>query len=471
MTTNNEKNTQENRQQEQHPHGDKEQELIKLLIEKQAQVTKAEKERKTNEKKIKNIENSSTWKYSKPWRKFSKTAKTESYIKELETNLQETQKELYKTRERLNEAMLDDRKLNSNQVHELIKDTKDEAKLMDFIDEAIQSKKQHQTNYTHALRYAARLFMKEKTDYRNLVYSNILSGLNIEEIPEFMIRAGLDDERIPLRQAASFRASLNMRIRQKQLTGSLPEWVLDEKQDAYTFMDRLGVRKPWTSEAKYKHTDIPKEEGIVIKPADGAGSRGVYLVYSFHDIIDIKRSKAIDSWDGLIETMKEDLTSGWVTDDEWFMEELIFEDKQRKVPASDIKFYCFYGKVGLILEITRVPEMKYCWWTTTGEHVRTGKYDEDLFKGRGVSTDEIELASSISAKIPAPFIRIDFLRSTNGLVFGEFTPKPGNYDDFDELTDQWMGDYFIEAEGRLANDLLNGKAFNEYKALRESLDK
>nr|WP_245301694.1 ATP-grasp fold amidoligase family protein [Virgibacillus natechei] len=262
-----------------------------------------------------------------------------------------------------------------------------------------------------------------------------------------------------------------MRIRQKQLTESLPEWVLDEKQDAYTFMDRLGVRKPWTSDKKYKHTEIPKEEGIVIKPADGAGSRGVYLVYSLNDIIDIKRSKTIDSWDSLIETMKTDLTSDWVMNDEWFIEELIFENKQEKRPASDIKFYCFYGKVGIILEITRVPEMKYCWWTTTGEHIRTGKYDEDLFKGKGISADEIELASSISAKIPAPFIRIDFLRSADGLVFGEFTPKPGNYDDFDQLTDQWLGDYFIEAQGRLTNDLLNGKQFEEYKTFIESLTK
>jgi hypothetical protein len=111
----------------------------------------------------------------------------------------------------------------------------------------------------------------------------------------------------------------------------------------------------------------------------------------------------------------------------------------------------------------RVPELRYCWWTITGERVRTGKYDEDLFKGQGVTQSEIEFASDISLKIPAPFIRIDFLRSENGLIFGEFTPKPGNYDDFDEKTDKWLGDYFIEAQGRLSDDLLNGKDFLEFK--------
>jgi hypothetical protein len=95
--------------------------------------------------------------------------------------------------------------------------------------------------------------------------------------------------------------------------------------------------------------------------------------------------------------------------------------------------------------------------------VRTGKYDEDLFKGQGAIQSELDLASDISLKIPAPFIRIDFLRSDNGLVFGEFTPKPGNYDDFDEKTDKWLGDYFLEAQGRLNNDLLYGKDFSAFQ--------
>src|SRR5699024_676313 len=37
------------------------------------------------------------------------------------------------------------------------------------------------------------------------------------------------------------------------------------------------------------------------------------------------------------------------------------------------------------------------------------------------------------------------------------------YDEFDDRTDQRLGDYYIEAEGRLTNDLLNGKPFTEYK--------
>jgi hypothetical protein len=53
-------------------------------------------------------------------------------------------------------------------------------------------------------------------------------------------------------------------------------------------------------------------------------------------------------------------------------------------------------------------------------------------------------------------------------VFGEFAPKPGNYDEFDDETDQWLGDYYLQAEGRLTNDLINGKEFRHYKYIQQN---
>lgn len=51
-------------------------------------------------------------------------------------------------------------------------------------------------------------------------------------------------------------------------------------------------------------------------------------------------------------------------------------------------------------------------------------------------------------------------------MFGEFTPKPGNYDEFDKNTDQILGDYFLRAESQLTNDLLAGKVFHEFNQMR-----
>ncbi len=452
---------------------EQEEKLVKDLIDTEGKITALEKTEENYHKQIRHIQRSNTWKYSQPFRKlhnwFSKIIgrkkqnEQKHQVQELYAQVQDLKKQLYATREQLRQARLDDRHLDSTQITSLVKELRDDGKLLDYVEQAVEDKQQHVANYNDLLIYAARTFMNDRADYRNYVYSKVLPALKTEEIPEFMIRAGLGEERIPLTDVASFRASLHMRMRQKQLIDALPEFLLDDKSDAYQFIDEIGVRRPNVSAEIYSLEHIPKREGIVIKPADGAGSRGVYLINRFSDIIDVKRRKRIDSWEALKRQMIRDIKSDWVEEDQWIIEEIIFEDAEKTIPASDVKFYCFYGKVGIILEITRFPELKYCWWTATGERVRAGKYDEDLFKGKGVSKREIELVSDLSLQIPAPFIRIDFLRSSDGLIFGEFTPKPGNYDEFDDRTDQRLGDYYIEAEGRLTNDLLNGKPFTEYK--------
>jgi len=109
-----------------------------------------------------------------------------------------------------------------------------------------------------------------------------------------------------------------------------------------------------------------------------------------------------------------------VTEDKWIVQELIYEDAERTQPARDLKFYCFYGEVALILEICRFPEKQFCWWNAKLEQIKTGLYEDKRFTGAGVTPEQIKLAASMSAKIPTPFIRIDFLKGGQELVFCEF---------------------------------------------------
>src|SRR5690625_8052239 len=109
--------------------------------------------------------------------------------------------------------------------------------------------------------------------------------------------------------------------------------------------------------------------------------------------------------------MKQDVVSKEVEQDHWMIESIIYENKKAKEAARDVKFYCFYGKVGLVLEIIRYPETRQCWWSASMERMVTGKYDESLFHGLGVTEEEMKMVQDLSAHIPAPFIRIDFLRS------------------------------------------------------------
>src|SRR5699024_12333961 len=152
--------------------------------------------------------------------------------------------------------------------------------------------------------------------------STLIHGLNFVSISAIMNIEALTDN-LQLKDAASFRASLNMKIRQYQLTGFLPEYVLDGKQTAYEFIDRLKIRRPWTEGRTYRAEALPFEVSTVIKPADGAGARGVYLIHDFNDIIDLKRARKLSSTEELVKSMKQDLESGWVVQNDWMAEELI----------------------------------------------------------------------------------------------------------------------------------------------------
>lgn len=450
--------------------------LVQQLLETEEKLRATEKDIQSTKKNIKQIETSQTWKWSKPirntkhlFRKMNRReqlVEQERFIKALQEKLNKTEKELYEAKQKLRNYKFETETLHEEQITRYIRELRDRGELISFLNEMIANKEKLDQNYVTALTYIARLYMNENEDYRNWIYNKVFTALTNEETPEFMMRPGLQENNpVPLKHVSSFRGSLNRRMRQKQLAQQpLPEWLLDDKQKAYKFVEQLGIQTPWVSDMTYKLEDIPPREGIVIKPADGAGSRGVYLVKTIDHIVDLKRSKQLTSWTELLESMQKDLHTNWVERDEWLMEELILEDPETAVPARDVKFYTFYGRVGIILEIQRYPEAKYCWWTETGERIHVGKYREQVFKGKGVTPEEMVMVEELSKHIPAPFVRIDFLRSHHGLVFGEFTPKPGNYDEFNKKTDQLLGDYYIEAENRLMNDLLAGKVFEPFKA-------
>jgi len=450
--------------------------LQKEMIQTEEKLKHLDRQITQDKRQISDIEQSNTWKVTAIFRRIKQffiklfSAQDKQTVKQLEIKLAKKERELNDLKEEMYEKQLLDNEITEAEIIDSFRSLKDSGELLNYLETYIEQKQQFQLKYRNALTYGARLYMNNDEAERNLVYSKILPSLHNEEIPEFMIRAGLNEKPLPLQQVASFRGSLNMRMRQKQLNGTLPEWPLDDKRLAYDFAKRMNLTIPTIDEQTYTKDTIPFKEGTVIKPVDGAGSRGVYLVHTANDLYDVKRSQQLDNWDALIRAIEDDLQTDAVANDQWMVEQLIYENRYEKSPARDMKFYCFYGKVGIILEIIRDPEVRQCWWTADGKRISTEKYDETLFKGVGVTEEELDMVSELSAKIPAPFIRIDFLKGEDGLVFGEFTPKPGNYDEFDEKTDKWLGDYFIDAQGRLINDLLDGKQFVEYQEFFENVD-
>src|SRR5699024_9332528 len=134
------------------------------------------------------------------------------------------------------------------------------GKLLGEINSLVNEKNRITENLREALTYAARLYMNEEETTRKVIYDQILSGLAIEEIPEFMIRAGLSESPISLRHASSFRGSLSTRMRQQQLNGTLPEWLLDDKQTAYDFVEQFNTNVPKLDKRIYTVEKITKQQ-------------------------------------------------------------------------------------------------------------------------------------------------------------------------------------------------------------------
>ncbi|WP_026691449.1 ATP-grasp fold amidoligase family protein [Alteribacter aurantiacus] len=451
---------------------DEKRRLTEALYKKEAELNTLQAESKDIQKRTNQIEQSRLWKVLRPFMKIkclfrSFYSKGKAELKDLQRindelgiRLKEKERSIQELQVTLTSIQSELDKLTCAEVEERLKNAKMSGFVFEYIDSIVSLKERKVDELTSALHFSGRLFRKDSYDLQEIAYGKIISGMRTGDVPEFIVRHGEGKNGLSLEPLSSFREEMTKRARKRQLN-KLPESILDNKKHAYSFVSGLGIKHPWISEA-YDFYSLPDRSEVVIKPVEGAGSRGVYLVKKDSEILDIKRSRTLVSREELKVSMAEDLGLNWVIEDKWMMEELIFEDKQKGISARDLKFYTFYGEIALILEVVRTPSVKYCWWYPDGRKADTGKYSYELFEGNGVTEEDLRVASMLSTHVPAPFIRIDFLKTKEGLVFGEFTPKPGNYDEFNRKTDQKLGEAMLRAENRLLQDLLEGKKFDSF---------
>jgi acylphosphatase len=245
-----------------------------------------------------------------------------------------------------------------------------------------------------------------------------------------------------------------------------PEILLNDKIKGVDFAKQCRISTPEVYEKYIKLDDIQLKDGVVIKPRNSAGSRGVFLVYKLNKIFEISKKSWLHSERAARDAMKEYLKREKKSDS-WIVEEFI-QLRDGSAP-NDLKFYCFYGRSPLALEVSRTSSgPKYCWWNNDGKLIKTGKYKNKVLQSDPFNKDYFKFVEKLSLKIPSPFMRIDFLRLEDRLVFGEFTPSPGDFEQFDADTDARLGWEFASARGRLVGDFLKGKRFEEFLALVNS---
>lgn len=224
----------------------------------------------------------------------------------------------------------------------------------------------------------------------------------------------------------SFDHLLAMHSRASYAVGPSVVYTLDDKITTYRFADSLGVKRPEVLAENVPLEQVPLNSACVLKPKVGVLSKNVFKIID-DEATELTTNRAMPI-EEMLQVLRERITSNKVKD-AWIVEGLVTDPETGGIPR-DFKFYGFYGAIPLVLETIREPEVRRCWYDGDGnlEHT-TGVFDSSFFEGSGVPDGMMDLAQRISREIPAPFIRIDFLRGSEPYL-NEFTPRPGGLWEF-----------------------------------------
>lgn len=214
-----------------------------------------------------------------------------------------------------------------------------------------------------------------------------------------------------LRHVASLKTELVLRTRRVMIIGykTCPEWVLQHKKYGHWFARKLKIRVP----VKY-HNPKPIEqlhhiENAVLKPQNGGGSNGVYLLAGSDEIIDVRQAETVAGWEGLKRRMAEDIATSRVPTGRWKAEELIRDQRNPAAASDDLKFFCFYGEIHRIGRIKGHPHPAELWTDGDLTALSTPKWQsKKSLDVLDVPPEDLEFVRALSLKIPAPFVRIDF---------------------------------------------------------------
>lgn len=244
-------------------------------------------------------------------------------------------------------------------------------------------------------------------------------------------------------------------------------FALDVKSLGYRFAQVKGVNPPAVYYQNSKLNEIKLESlpaSFVLKPEQSHSSVGVSLVHFIDEkkqecleLLSNKKMALLDVKQSALMSMNERKFT-----DKWMVEELVYPDDGNLYAVDDWKFYCFYGKVGLILQKRKNLDgsVEYKLYDENFDEVKnTGKYIGAINSNLPVALRMEEMsqsAKSLSSAIPKPFMRIDLFSSLNGVYFGEFTPFPGGFSMFWKSWDERLGKMWLDAQERIDGDVRTG---------------
>lgn len=237
------------------------------------------------------------------------------------------------------------------------------------------------------------------------------------------------------------------------------------KLKSYSFATSHGVGVPqlfavWDRPEQIVWDELPDE--VVIKSDGGTSARGVVPLrraagrWTTVTTANIVESSAVA--DLLRARAEEGLVRG-----PFFAEELLGRGVGNVLP-DDVKIHAFYGEVSHVL-LRRVSvhgdfsangfRVVFPDGTDAGPVVRGLTHDETIPIPRKLG-ELCDAAARLSLGIPRAYARVDMYDVNGRMVFGEFTPRPGNPMDYGPELDERFGHFWERAQARVLNDILDG---------------
>lgn len=245
--------------------------------------------------------------------------------------------------------------------------------------------------------------------------------------------------------------------------------ILDRKLVTYELLDLLAVPHPdlygvWPDIREVDLEALP--DRFCLKAADGSTSQGVLLLErrSPGTYLEALRRSTMTA-DAIVELLRDEADRERVT--RQVFAEAWIDATDREAAPYDWKAYSFYGEIGCILQMRRLPgqRSRLKFYAPDGEDMGKVRDPERCDPTLPVSPHlarMVEMAERVSAALPMPFIRVDMFDGPDGPMVGEVTPTPGGQQLFRRDVDESLGLMWEAAERRLVDDMLAGREFPEF---------
>ncbi|MBE1876356.1 ATP-grasp fold amidoligase family protein [Myceligenerans pegani] len=283
-----------------------------------------------------------------------------------------------------------------------------------------------------------------------------IRGLEAGTIPSF--RKYLEAER-----RISAQGAKSSRTEWERAEESVdPRFALVQKLRGKALVQGRGVVLPavyrtWETVDEIELSGLP--EAFVLKSAGGATSHGVLPLRREGAAFRLISTDQVLSREDIVEhfRLKEARRRALAP---YFAEEFLTGLSGSEI-LEDAKIYAFYGEIGQVL------------LRSVGSHgdatsVRFRYVDENgadlgaISRWRPVDPTVpvpaslpkmTEIARDLSKAAGVPFVRVDLYETERGVVFGEFTPRPGGLQDYVPSHDRKLGDMWERARLRLDADI------------------